>query len=296
MSTIIVQWTASDEAIRKEYIKTGKRPDKHRKFALDLTELTPEQRKPIIESGKCVLDLSKTYTFTPNKYLNNQNYLDTSVLNRRHFDQQPTADDVVTYCHHYLGELAKGMAYKAEVKAKEKAEKKRVAALEAEWQPKLDALITAKDIDGLNTFHAPPETGLNRKATNAWRELKAELAEADKFFWIAEHGSEHLKEAFQAGYDCQRKYVLQRAAKEFPSFEVDFNNTSDWKTRSCPSPMALRLAQKVGGKVVWLTTPASSDIPDTDREYYEDYYEPFEACEAVVIRRYLDKYDLVKIV
>jgi len=122
-----------------------------------------------------------------------------------------------------------------------------------------------------------------RKA-DAEAEAKAKAQrEADKLGWVAAHGSSHLRAAVAAGYDCQRLYVTERAAVEYPGFVVDFDDRASWKARSCPSEAALAFALAHEGEVVWLTAPP--------REH--DDYEPYEAREAVVVRGYLGKYDLV---
>lgn len=63
---------------------------------------------------------------------------------------------------------------------------------------------------------------------------------------------------------------------------VDFKDAAQWRDRSCPSEAALAEAERVSGLVVWL-------VASPDREAYD-----FAEREAVVIRGYLDKYDLIK--
>lgn len=113
----------------------------------------------------------------------------------------------------------------------------------------------------------------------------AEAQEVDKAAWIAAHGSDHLRAAFAAGYDCQRLYVTERAAAEFPGFQVDFSDRSRWDRRSCPSEegLGISLATK-GSRVVWLTAPVRK-VDD------EDEWEP---REAVVVEDFLGRYDLVR--
>lgn len=117
-------------------------------------------------------------------------------------------------------------------------------------------------------------------------EIKATL-EKEKKEWIAAYGSDHLKRATALDYNCQKKYVLERATKEFPNFVVDYNNKAGWKERVCPSKEALSaveiLIEQREAKVVWLTFPA----------YELEEYEEFEPCEAVVISNYLGLYTLV---
>jgi hypothetical protein len=127
------------------------------------------------------------------------------------------------------------------------------------------------------------ETERKRIAALADAEVKAARV-ADRVAWIATHGSEFLRKACGAGYDCQRRYVIERAALERPGFVVDFDDRAAWRDRSCPSEAALDLALAVGGQVVWLTTPGY-EISEAE------YWEP---CEAVLIRQYLGQYDLIK--
>ena len=116
----------------------------------------------------------------------------------------------------------------------------------------------------------------------AQRETKAQR-EAEKLAWVQAHGSAFLQQAVAAGYDCQRRYVEERAGIEHPGFVVDWEDRAEWRSRSCPSEAALALALAVRGEVVWLTR-APVEEP-------EEYWEP---GEAVVLRGYLGAYDLVK--
>jgi hypothetical protein len=168
-----------------------------------------------------------------------------------------------------------------------------IAAKKAELQPELDRLLAdyeAKMAAKKAEEEAEKEA---REAERAEREAAAqaekEAREAEKAAWIEAHGSDYLKDAHALGYNCQRQYVTERAALEFPEFEVDFDNRCNWKERACPSPEALAevkalVAAGHDAQVVWLTDDGA------DREDWEE----FEPCEAVVIRNYLGKYDLVK--
>lgn len=132
------------------------------------------------------------------------------------------------------------------------------------------------------------------KAASEAAKAERERREQEKADWIGEHGSDHLRRAYALGYDCQRKYVTERAEKEFPEFAVDFDDNAEWKSRACPSKDALDLVEKLieqghNAECVWLTHPwyqlAAGD-------YYEEP-EEFDPCEAVVVRQYLGKYTLV---
>jgi hypothetical protein len=120
-----------------------------------------------------------------------------------------------------------------------------------------------------------------------------ERREAEKRQWIGDVGSAYLKRCLAGGYNCQRAYVIERAGVEFPGYVVDYNDAAAWKDRAAPSEKALVEAERVGGVVVWLTDEPSNRVAESDDDS-QDY--GFEPCEAVVVREYLGKYDLVKLV
>lgn len=126
-----------------------------------------------------------------------------------------------------------------------------------------------------------------------------ELFEKDKIEWIKKHGSEHLKVAIDLGYNCQRKYALERAEKEFPNYVLDYNSTADYYARSCPSEDALFEVKELidkgyNAKVVWLINEPSNHIEsdDSDIDYCSN---DFVECEAILIKDYLGNYELFKL-
>lgn len=122
----------------------------------------------------------------------------------------------------------------------------------------------------------------------AEEEAEKARAQAEKRAWVEAHGSSHLRKALAAGHSCHQMYVRERAALEHPGFEVDLANEAEWKDRTCPSERALDLAAETpGAEVVWLTNPVGGE---------DVYGDDWEACEAVVLREYLGRYDLVRIV
>lgn len=112
-----------------------------------------------------------------------------------------------------------------------------------------------------------------------------EKARSEMLSWIEAHGSDHLRRASKGGYGCTRMYVRERAALEYPGFEVDFDDIAGWKERVGPSLEALEVAEKWDAKVVWLTSPAYA-TGDEDEDSWG-------AREAVVVEDFLGKYDLV---
>lgn len=110
----------------------------------------------------------------------------------------------------------------------------------------------------------------------------AKQREQDRAAWVTAHGSDYLKKAVGAGYDCQQKYVHERAALEHPDYTVDYHDAAGYRERSCPSEAALDEALRVHGEVVWLKSHPTTEDED------------FTPCEAVVIHDYLGKYDLIR--
>ena len=176
----------------------------------------------------------------------------------------------------------------------ETARQAKLEARKAELQPEYDRLMAEYESRMAEKKAREEEEAARdraaREAQEAERKAERERLEAEKLQWIQEHGSECLRDAVDLGYDCQRKYVAQRTDMEFPGYIVDFDDTAEWKSRSCPSREALAevkdlIAKGYDAKVVWLTVPPAQ-LPE------EEW--PFRPCEAIVIRNYLGKYDLVK--
>lgn len=171
--------------------------------------------------------------------------------------------------------------------------RKHVEAKKAELQPKFDRLQTEYEAAKAEKLARDEDEKAQRLATveaaNAKTKAERDRLEAEKLEWIQAHGSEYLKDAVSLGYNCQRQYVTERAEMEFPDFDVDFGDNAKWTSRSCPSPEALQEVKELvaaghEAEVVWLTDDGA------EREDWED----FESCEAIVIRNYLGRYDLVK--
>ena len=114
------------------------------------------------------------------------------------------------------------------------------------------------------------------------KEAKKQAEEREKAEWIQAHGSQHLREAFTRGYDCQRMYILERVAKELPSYEVyQFDNRDEWElyNRSCPSQEALEEVKRLEAQgyrptVKWAKLAPSDEDDGGEAEivYIEDYH------------------------
>ncbi len=296
MSSITVKFLWSEKARREHFNATGERLDTTGSVTFDVAQATPEQRAAMPLEEKLEL---------------------YGRAKRTEFDSEPTIGDVIAILKQWAAEDSAEWDKSTTTHIQWDIEALSRAIANSSATPpnrhtSAGALDTA-DARGLRTAELRgllakyeellPEfqrLAAERKArdeaaeeaSKARREAEKARREAEKANWIEAHGSDHLRRAFAAGYDCQRKYVTERAAIEAPGFAVDFDDRAEWKNRACPSAAALDIEEAVdeGGIgsvfIVWLTHPTR------ELEYEDD----FEACEAVVIRNYLGRYDLVKIV
>lgn len=114
-----------------------------------------------------------------------------------------------------------------------------------------------------------------RKDRKKKKQEERERRKSEREEWIRENGSDHLQEAREEGYDCQRRYVLERVRSEYnEDFYVDFDKEHEYNERSCPSEEAFRFAQETDAKVVWLESPGSEKPDENNRK-------GFQSCEAV---------------
>lgn len=118
--------------------------------------------------------------------------------------------------------------------------------------------------------------------------------EQEKSDWIKQYGSDYLKDCLEMNVSANLEYVVERAAKDYPEFVVDYADNAKWEDKFSPSPESLSELKKIRGagaeaEIIWLTRPAKVK---NDDEYDED--DDFESCEAILIHNYLGKFDLVK--
>ena len=121
-----------------------------------------------------------------------------------------------------------------------------------------------------------------REEKRKMEQAKKETEEREKAEWIKKHGSQHLKEAFTRGYDCQRLYILERVAQELPGYIVyKYDGRDEWELykRSCPSPEALEEVKRMEAQgfhpvVKWAKLSESDEDEGGEAEivYLEDYH------------------------
>lgn len=328
MATVKVKYTLSEAARRRHLIETGTTISQEQALEIDLTELTPAQRKILIDAGGwdyTGLHMSIPQ-FRPDESSELYRYRQTETVK---FDGEPSLDEILTVARQRISVRTEIEADKA----KRWAEKKLLQAEYTELRSRLEADIEAAGarLDALRqaekrwlgadwfarlievetALKFNQEHSFRRQTERAWSAARQAKAEADKQAWVEAHGSRHLQRACAGGYDCQRLYVVERAALEAPGYTVDFNQSAKWKDRACPSVAALDAADaakqmpaweqctgRQQAEIVWLTTPPSADVPDDPYgDYgYEEPWEPWEQREGIVVRDYLGRYELVKVI
>lgn len=302
MSQVVVQYHLSEKFRKEQGLATGSIPAEQQTATLDLAEASAEDRAAILSEaaidggGVARVKIAKRtdYSIFP------------IMLDHFLVDSEKVADE----CRKMTLERDEYERSKIEIRIKDAiAAWQRAIANENTWHP--NEAIRESDLPLVEKFgmdiskyrelvaewkrqqpiwRAEKEAA-EAKATEAraaaeirTAEAKA-TAEAEKHVWANQFGSEHLKRGLAAGHDCGRMYLIERALVEYPGFILDYEKNSKWQDRSCPSVKALDMRDAilkqhpgVTATIVWLT-----DEPLANNHSYDDYYELFEACEAIVV-------------
>jgi|GEM_PF-1635905 hypothetical protein len=316
MSKVKVSFLLSDEYRKAKLVESGERIDAKQTIEIDVVPLSPEARQQIIDAAGAELKTIEIVKWGNWSWGDREPTTDPPL----YLDDVPTLDDVVEHCVRMFNERRDAQAIY------DQAMREKIQEYIDETINHLRECITNRVID--NMYCELPSylesdrkrLGMDTREYDALRaqydamaaERSAEIArehekykqaqqaerdriEKEKEPWIEAHGSDYLKKACVAhGYDCQRLYVTERAKFELPGYVVDFEDAAKWKSRSCPSEESLAELERVevptlgDVEIVWLTGPAQES-----KQEYDD--ESFEPSEAAVVRNYLGKYDLVKI-
>ncbi len=246
------------------------------------TPATPEvlELATVDKDGNVIIQIgTSTWTVTGYKvnkspYHHQQPYIE-KITSKKLFDIPQTAEQLIAW---------------------ERNRRATVAHQEKDLQPELIEAV-AEWKEAVVKREADEDARRNaRKRGEEEREAKKAAAktkyEADRAAWIAENGSEYLKQGLKLDYNVNRTYVDDRATLEYPGFQVARGDNWEWKEKINPSPEALievaaLIEAGVEAEIVWLQgTPEDRDE--------DGYSEPFEATEAIMIHGYLGKYDLIK--
>jgi hypothetical protein len=313
MNTITICYNVSNAYRQAKFEETGKLPEKRQSLTLDAEMLTPEQRAQIF----AITGLSLNLTIASYKFIDYSDYsLETELL----LDIDLSLDDIFAHCRRILAEK-EAIAKKADEHRRKRYQEhldeltsKYTVAIEKRdhtlpvWPGGLDnedrsqmqrlgfdlkpLLALIEEYKGLYPVYQAEADAREKEATKHRErekaETKARKAE-ERLAWARDHGSERLRRAIEADYNCNRLYWNERAALEYPGYTLDYDGNAEWKDRSCPSLEALNERDEVlethpgiKATIVWLTDePQAWPIARDEKEY--DYSEEFEQCEAVLV-------------
>jgi len=129
-------------------------------------------------------------------------------------------------------------------------------------------------------------------------EARRAAVKADVMRWIDQHGSRRLQLAAIRGYNINRLYARERAAKDLPGFWVDFGRKALVRERANPSEEALDLETVVDdflqtipsasesiSRIVWLAR-----FPPDMQEHADLLDDVSEQGEALKIDDWLGRY------
>jgi hypothetical protein len=314
-ATVTVLWRASETFLRRE-MAAGKEGKWKRTVEFKLADLEPQEAAGLVALLKTPEGVKQCWPGDWPKWepLDITSMLESFEPSRpdgyasSYYHQIPVALDEapsVAKCIEVATLLKQNdVMVKATAETNAQSWAKHQAIVEAAREVKvteLQALACAGDRQGLASFDAGKDSVLEGKWLSLLLELDQKAREEQKAGWIVTAGSSRLQRAFAAGFDCQRLYVLERAAAEFSPFTVDFNDAAGWKPCVCPTEDALELLDTWSQyatahgfnkpNIVWLTAAPSAELPSDSSD--EDYEKPFRECEALVVLDYLGKYDLV---
>lgn len=310
MSTNLkVSFTLSEEFRKRQFVADGVLPEAKQTLELDMSTATPKQRQAIAAYCGARLEVEigvwKNYTAlsepTP--------YLDKVAL-----DVIPDLDMVVANVRRMTAEKQAAQEYydadrrtKCEADLAKKIQTLRIYLAERKIGGNYDTTLWRYDLaedgkrlridrseyDALRVEYnamvavRKAEIEAEHQANEERKRIEAEQAETARLAWIQASGSEHLKRAIDAGHDCNRMYLNERAALEYPGYVLDYEDAAAWKSRSCPSVVALDERDAILAahpdatvEIVWLTAEPR-DHKLTEREAY--YAEPDEEREAVAV-------------
>ena len=279
ISQIDFSYTLSEKYRNRIFIETGTRPHNSHSITLESAALSQTAREALVEVEPYYWSGCKLGEFDSIPSLSEIN--ERLIQLRRNRDEK--MNNAIEIAIAFVNEmeeadddkLIKMPTFLPNISAELFAKKAAIHYVQFK-----NLLKKREEIINQLEIAARKEKEEERKAESA----EKERLEKEKAEWIEANGSDHLQRAFKAGYNCHRIYVKERAAIEFPGFAVDFDDNVRWKSRSCPSGEALDLSEQYPeSQIVWVTRKHDND--------YAPYEE--EECEAVIIRWYLGKYDLI---
>lgn len=324
INKVAFKYNASKALIEREIIETGQSVGEQRELIADLADLTPEQRQVVVAAGERGMSLYSV-SLTKRTFLHDGNVVHKDNPISYTKDERVEVNEPLTITTAVnLARKIYAEKFAAQAEAKRRVKEYRTAvAQERERQftnqlelatavaDRVNELVAGDDLEAIEAYELPAglssdfpskfthefrdrlkEAGISfvparERLNGRARELRDARDLAEKDAWIKAHGSDHLRRAWAAGHHSGRQYAIERAAFQYPGWTLDYNETSEWSSRSFPSVAALDLLEeaKAAGysnpEIVWLTVRPSNDITAADDRYYLEMEED-EECEAVV--------------
>ncbi len=282
---MVIAYRLSPEFRRKQFVEAGEDLPASASMEFDPTMLSAEDREVLAESRTMQHTASCIYLSAEDLIAAEREYRieRSAVVTAERKEALATVEMVLTTYIHLLDEYLAG----------KDIDPKWMLEVEGKCHQSLDPPVQYHDSPSWPQFAAIQSRAKLLYAKGVYNAESVKIAarevrEQEKATWIAEHGSEFLRHATADGYDCQRRYVTERAALEHPGYTLDFDSLARWRSRSCPSEEAFILAQAEGSRVVWVTKPWYTSEEDLLAHVC------FQPCEAVVIESYLGHYTLLQ--
>lgn len=158
-------------------------------------------------------------------------------------------------------------------------------------------------IENINRIKKEEELRKEKEEYN--RQLDESHEKLQINLWIKNNGSIYLKNAYKYKCNIERIYAMERAAKEYPDYVLDYNKCASWEEDVLPSPSLLKelktfKSNRLKSFVGKIITP-----PDNIFKGYEEFdWIKFNKREeldylvgenTIITTNYLGKYTLIKV-
>lgn len=284
-----------------EAIKAGKNEYGKRLVEVDVSQLSEEEREVLAKCKTDIYDDRQYYkSLTESVMVHGITVYPMQVAEATPETARAILRDLVQKYRKALLEHQKSEALRKEREEKEAAaERQKIEEVRKAFAS--EGLAGVRELlRGYDEYRWCEQRGIT-EVVNAIKKEKLEAEEQEQAKrkeiekemgnWIMANGSDRLKKAYRAGYPCFSAYAIERARMELgDEWIVDVRDAATWKSpKVYPSEEALDLEAELKAKgfeaeIVWLTHDG------LERDYDD---EPFEPCEAIVIRKYLGKYDAI---
>ncbi len=265
---VTIEYGISRDRYNDYLIETGKSTELIGKFETTLSSLSPEIRKQLVEALTYFRSCVVKETSTSMKVMlvgDERDYLDPVDMpwvEKYTLDKNAGISSVFLNDHNVEDYLSKFLDW-------HKLRSLRLQDAAREDEERLDQQLHEETINEMQ---------------NAQKEIE------EKQNWIKQYGSSYLQKLFTLNFAYENQYVIERAAQEFPNYQIDFQ--IHWfRFRKNNSPTEVILDELIRIQELKNETNAAF-ASQASMIYYEDG-DYAHGYEGVVITKYLGKYTLV---